>query len=182
MFNNRRRNPVLGTAIVIGASRASARREVERQSALQAQQQQQQQQQQMQQQQETERQAEMKKRQDEENEARIKKAVVEALEASKANVDSPTTAVTDKFQTYTIAGSSSGTAISARATSPFSLDMRGDVSPPPAAHLAVSPGQFGTPQNSPISPRSSLVSGVHTPKIHYCVGCGNGCDLTDWFC
>ncbi|KAK5652397.1 hypothetical protein OQA88_10589 [Cercophora sp. LCS_1] len=170
MFNRRRGHPILGTALVVGASRASARQEVERQASLQAQQQLLQQQQQAQQRQEIERQAELKKRQDEETEERVKKAVAEALQASTiANASAafpPGVAP--------VAGSIATMQIGAGTHEDF---------PPPPTPLVVPPGQFGTPQNSSISPRSSLASGgAPAPNIQYCAGCGNGCDLMDLFC
>ncbi|KAK3896600.1 hypothetical protein C8A05DRAFT_39854, partial [Staphylotrichum tortipilum] len=86
MFGPPRRRPLLNTALVIGASRASARREVERQTAAQAQREydvQRAAEQQMRLQREEEarihRAAEEKQRKKEEEDERVRKAVEEAV-------------------------------------------------------------------------------------------------------
>jgi len=69
-----RRHPILGTAAVVGASRASARHEVERQTEAQAQREW-----------EVQREAEQRNRQKAEEDARIQRAAEQALKAQAAS-------------------------------------------------------------------------------------------------
>ncbi|WAO91331.1 Hypothetical protein NCS54_00879800 [Fusarium falciforme] len=75
MFGRRRR-PILGAAVVVGASRSAARHEVERQAAMNTQREL-----------EIQREVELQRRNEEEQERRMQRAVDEAIQ--KAAVENP---------------------------------------------------------------------------------------------
>ncbi len=172
MFGPRRR-PILGTALVIGASRASARREVERQTAAQAQREwdvQRAAEQQVRAQREEEerihRAAEEKQRRKEEEEERVKRAVEEAVAKS--------TAAQQQQQGQYYGGPP---------PPPPGMGMPGDVMGPPPAYVAapgsVPPGPGGL-QHVP----TVVMAAQGDPKgsVRYCTSCGTSCDVMDRFC
>lgn len=160
----RRRHPVLGTAVVIGASRASARREVERQAALQAQQAS-----------EIKRSAEAKRRQDEERELHIPKAIEEAI--AKASFGATAVGVPAASPRLVQAGQ------------PLPLPG-GPVSSAPATYSPL--GTIESPETTPTTPQFfkgltdatgvSLPAASQASTVRYCPACGNACELSDDFC
>lgn len=155
MFGRRRR-PILGTALVIGASRASARHEVQRQVAAQSQREFQIQQeveyrsrQKEEEEARIQRAAEAKQRQKEEEEARIQRAVEEAIKAQTAAAPTPPVAA------------------------PIAL-VPGMPPPPPPPYAAQG---MGGPVLQPVP-----VLAPEAQNCRYCPGCGNACELMDRFC
>jgi len=156
MFGRRRR-PILGTALVIGASRASARHEVQRQVAAQTQRDYQIQQeveyrsrQKEEEEARIQRAAEDKQRQKEEEEARIQRAVDEAIRAQAAAAAPPV-----------------------QAAAPIAL-VPGMPPPPPPPYA---PQTMGGPVLQPVP-----VMAPEAQNCRYCPSCGNGCELMDRFC
>jgi len=180
MFGRRRRHPVLGTAVVIGASRASARREVERQTAVQAQQAS-----------EIERSAEAKRRQEEAEELRIQKAVEGAI--AKASFGATAVAVPGASARLVQAGQPLVSPSSSSSTSSPTFSAGANMNYPlPSVE---------TPENTPTTPQfynmkgpadtagvsfpaaaSSSFSSSQAASVRYCPACGNACELSDDFC
>jgi len=204
MFGPRRR-PVLGTALIVGASRASARREVDRQS-----------QQQSQQQGAIEREAEAKRRREEEQDARVKRAVEEAIAVNAARGLSPGLG---GGMGVGLGPSGSGSTPAPSPASPFSASPLpqpqqrqqqqqqiapvADMSPisaPPSVYYPPGPthegrvnvadvamGEVGIAASragSVSSPGAVGASGSMAPPafVVYCPACGNSCGLEDLFC
>ncbi|KAH6980211.1 hypothetical protein EDB82DRAFT_510374 [Fusarium venenatum] len=167
MFGRRRR-PILGAAVVVGASRAAAKREVRKQGILATERDQ-----------EIEREVELRKYQDEQQEIRAQRAVDEAIKKSglqeQAALQNTAPLPIPPQQQYNAAfpviqsqpremGFYESTAQSAQ-----------DYRPVPEYQLAP---QFAEerPRKSPI-PRQNPDS-----RIRYCTQCGQTCQYTDRFC
>lgn len=163
MFGHRR-HPVLGTAVVVGASRASARREVEQQTALESQQASQ-----------THQSAEAKRRQGDEQDMRNQKTVEEAL--AKASFGATAVAVPAASPRLVQAGQPLGSAGTPHSSSPAAYYQLGSAeipqnTPPTAQFFKGSQGATGV----------LMPAGDHGPAIQYCPGCGNACEAADLFC
>ncbi|KAK0642213.1 hypothetical protein B0T16DRAFT_421181 [Cercophora newfieldiana] len=175
-----RRRPVLGAALVVGASRASARREVERQS-----------QQQSQQQEAINREAEAKRRQEEEQEARVKKAVGEALAAQQLASRAPGSDLNLTPAQAPMPNRSPSPMLPPRPSAEASgLGLAAQIQTPPSTyHRPDQQGVFrgdaeiaavGVGVTTPVS--SGGNGGPSKAFIVYCPGCGNSCSLDDFFC
>jgi hypothetical protein len=169
MFGPRRR-PILGTALVIGASRASARREVERQTALQAQREwdiqraaEARARQQADEEARIHRAAEEKQRKKEEEDARVKKAVEEAVAKSVAEAQAQQ--------------GGPGYYTPPPQVMPGMVVGADGMGPPPAYVAAPGPGGL---QQVP----TVVMAAQGDPKgsVRYCTSCGTSCDVMDRFC
>ncbi|UPL02836.1 hypothetical protein LCI18_013770 [Fusarium solani-melongenae] len=187
MFGRRRR-PILGAAVVVGASRAAARHEVERQAVMNTQREL-----------EIQREVELRRRNEEEQERRMQRAVDEAIQ--KAAVENP----------------APQHSVAALATPPppqqyYSTQSPIPVQPQDVGLLATMPGQPYTPgpnvppsiqpgqlmpsppQPPAYSPRSLSQDGGPSAQgisptvpatgstTKYCTQCGFACQVVDRFC
>ncbi|KAK4209505.1 hypothetical protein QBC37DRAFT_450200 [Rhypophila decipiens] len=175
----RRRNPLLATAVVVGASRSAAKRQVNRESSNQAQYEQ-----------DVQKEVERKKREEEEQEARTQRAVDEALR--RAGVAAY---AVDQQQS----GASAGPSWQPGGQLP--QHQMSQTSPPPSMEFS-----SATPQNSPTKPEfqqgggtgslgiAQTQSTMNVPRTptplslgtaeanQYCPACGNACKMDDMFC
>ncbi len=164
MFGGRRRRPILGTALVIGASRASARHEVERQMSAQAQREW-----------DIERAAEAKNREKREQDARVQRSVEEALKKSNVtgNTCDPTGNTCNPSVSQAAPPIVSQGAPQLNALNTGIPNTGIPLVPPPSYTAAQNTGPG-------MQPATLLVSDMQ--KIQYCPACGNGCDIMDRFC
>lgn len=166
MFGRRRR-PLLATAVVVGASRSAARREVGRATAGQAQYEQ-----------DVEQEAERKRREEEGQEARTQRAVDEALKragvAGYAADQQPSTA-SSSTQPVQQRQSAQAGALPVSVT-PQNSPTKPEFQPHPQTLAPVGP-QGGDALRTP-TPMSLGEEGA----IQYCPACGNACQMEDMFC
>ena len=176
MFGPRRRRPILGTALVIGASQQAARREVQLAASAQ-----------VQRDLEIERAAEAKHRREREEDARVQRAVEEAMRNSNANAGPPSPP-----GAYPGAAPPPGVYYPGY---PPPAGVYAGAPPPPGVYPPppVPQGYQGAPQQRSLDPgnpppaytpqntgRSS--PGSSTRKSQYCPECGNACTMADRFC
>ncbi len=171
--------PILGTAVVIGASRHAARREVDRAASAQ-----------LQREWEIERAAEAKHRREREEEARVQRAVEQAVKNSNASAAPPPPPVV-----YAAAppppGVYPGHPPPPGVYPGAPLPPGGYPGPPPPppvpqGYQAAPQQRSLAPGNPPpaYTPHSSGRStpGLSTQKTQYCPECGNACERADRFC
>lgn len=158
--------PILGTALVLGASHHIARREAERQMSAQEQREW-----------EIERRAEERRRQEREQEARVQRAVDEAMKtanAKNANASAPGNqyVVASPVPVATAVPLQPTQAVYQGAPRSSMLDVGDTLAPPPSyTPRSVSPGAQPGPVLVP-----------DTQNVQYCPACGNACELGDRFC
>ncbi|KAM5373437.1 hypothetical protein ACJZ2D_006931 [Fusarium nematophilum] len=189
MFGRRRR-PILGAAVVVGASRAAARHEVEKQTAVNAQREF-----------EVQQQVELRRREEEEQERRTQRAVDEAMRKAAAenqasqqseaavnsppppqqyyNTQPPMPVQTQDMGLLTAMPGQPYTPV-ANAMPSIQPEQRMRVpSPQPPTYSTGSPLQQGRPRSA-----QGLVSLGPTPEqmIQFCTQCGFACQVGDRFC
>lgn len=188
MFGPRRRRPVLGTALIIGGSRAAARREVDKQSAAAAQRSE-----------DVDKQVANRKQEEEEQEAKIQKAVDEALKKTGAGaLPSPISGggsvggggddrpVKGKGKAVAGGGIDGGGAEGVgriEEPKPVCLASGKSTEGGRGSFLNVLPMGSETPQNSPIMPAASRdpFAGERV-DMQFCFKCGLKCEAGDAFC
>ena len=179
MFGPRRRRvgaPILGTALVIGASQQAARREVQLAASAQ-----------VQRDLEIERAAEAKHRREREEDARVQRAVEEAMKNSNANVGPPSPP-----GAYPGAAPPPGVYYPGY---PPPAGVYAGAPPPPGVYPPppVPQGYQGAPQQRSLDPGNPPPAytpqntgrptpGSSTRKSQYCPECGNACTMADRFC
>jgi hypothetical protein len=167
MFGRRRR-PILGAAVVVGASRAAAKREVQKQAIIASERDR-----------EIEREIELRRYQDEQQELRAQRAVDEAIKKAglqeQAAQQSTAPMPVPPQQQY-------NTGFPVMQSQPRDMGFYNsnaqpaqEFRPPPEYQLA--------PQFVEEIPQKSLIPG-QTPgsRVHYCTQCGQNCQDTDKFC
>lgn len=185
----RRRRPILGAAVLVGASSVAAKREVQRQGMMSAQREM-----------EIQYQVDARRREEEEQERRTQRAVEEALKKSAAEnqaaqqqqaaVVSPPPQQQQLYNNpMPIQGQDSGylTAtpgqpayMMAAASAPPNMQqpeqfMRAPSPQPPAYYLSASPSQEARPKSAQGLP-------AQDSKTRYCTQCGYACQAGDRFC
>lgn len=165
MFGRRRR-PLLATAVVVGASRSAARREVGRATAGQAQYEQ-----------DVEQEAERKRREEEGQEARTQRAVDEALKRAgvAGYADQPPSTAGSSTRPVQQRQSAQAGALPVSVT-PQNSPTKPEFQPHPQTLAPVGP-QGGDALRTP-TPMSLGEEGA----IQYCPACGNACQMEDMFC
>lgn len=165
MFGRRRR-PILGTAVVVGASRAAARHEVQKQELMEAQREE-----------DIQRQIELRRREDEEQEQRTQRAVDEAmkraaLETQAAQQSAPAVSPLPQYRethpTVQVQTQDMGLYDSVQNAGPI-------IQPVPAYPLGPQSYERGLQSSPDFDPASKS-------KIQYCTQCGFGCQAKDRFC
>ncbi|KAM0250492.1 hypothetical protein ACHAQJ_008615 [Trichoderma viride] len=181
MFNRRRR-PVLGAAVLVGASRAAARHEVQKQSVMDTQRDI-----------EIQRQVEAQRRQEEEQERRTQRAVEEAMkkaaaenqaaQQSAAAVVSPPPQQFYNTQSPAPMMQTQDMGLLTTPGQPYYAQpeqfMRAPSPQPPAYVLSGSPSPDVRPKSA-----QDIGSSVSAPgsSTRFCTQCGFGCQVGDKFC
>ncbi|KAH8906506.1 hypothetical protein BR93DRAFT_998788 [Coniochaeta sp. PMI_546] len=188
MFGRRRR-PILGAAVLVGASRSAARHEVQHQAVMQSQREI-----------EIQREVDMRRREDEEQERRTQRAVDEAVKAavteSQASQQSATVNVAQPPQQVYIAqppnpnlmqetGVTMTTprqAYTSSGNSALSFQPE-QAMRAPAPHLPVYASGSPSLDERPKSAQGLVSTGPSlVPKSRYCSQCGSACQNGDIFC
>lgn len=188
MFGRRRR-PILGAAVVVGASRAAARHEVQRQAVMDTQREL-----------EIQREVELRRRNEEEQERRMQRAVDEAVQ--KAAVENPV----PQPSTAAFAPPPPQQYYSTQSPIPVQTQDAGLLAampgqqpyiPGPNLSPSIQPEQLmpSPPQPPAYSPRSLSQDGrprsaqgvsptvpATGPTTKYCTQCGFACQVGDRFC
>ncbi|KAH8125172.1 hypothetical protein FP744_10009562 [Trichoderma asperellum] len=175
----RRRRPILGAAVLVGASSVAAKREVQRQGMMSAQREM-----------EIQYQVDARRREEEEQERRTQRAVEEALKKSAAEnqaaqqqqaaVVSPPPQQQQLYNNpmpiqtqdsgYLAATPGQPAYMMAAASAPLPPSPQ-----PPAYYLSASPSQEARPKSAQGLP-------AQDSKTRYCTQCGYACQAGDRFC
>lgn len=170
MFGRRRR-PILGAAVVVGASRAAARHEVRKQGTLEAQREM-----------EIQREVELRRRQEEEQELRTQRAVEEAMkkaalenQAAQQNTAAPMSPPPPQY--YNNSPSMPSQTRDIGAYNPVANVVPDAQTVPPYSLGSQSrDGRIQSPQAF-----SSMGQGPRS-NAQYCTQCGFACQAGDRFC
>ncbi|KAL6910716.1 hypothetical protein GGI43DRAFT_390902 [Trichoderma evansii] len=186
----RRRRPILGAAVLVGASSVAAKREVQRQNMMSTQREM-----------EIQYQVDARRREEEEQERRTQRAIEEALkksaeeqqaaqQAQAAAVVSPPPQQQQLYNNpmpiqaqdggYLTTAPGQPAYMMASASAPPNMQQPGQFrapspQPPPAYYLSSSPAQEARPKSA-----QGLAS--QESKTRYCTQCGYACQVGDKFC
>ncbi|RFU74434.1 hypothetical protein TARUN_7827 [Trichoderma arundinaceum] len=166
MMFNRRRRPVLGAAVLVGASRAAARHEVQRQSVIESQREM-----------DIQREVEAQRRQEEDLERRTQRAVDEAMKKAAAE-NQPPQQFYNNQPPMPIQAQEAGYLL-ASSGQPYAPEqfMRAP-SPQPPPYLSA-PAQNERPKSAQGLSSEAPAMGSNT---RFCTQCGGACQVGDRFC
>ncbi|KAL6799297.1 hypothetical protein GGI42DRAFT_327351 [Trichoderma sp. SZMC 28013] len=179
MFGRRRR-PVLGAVVLVGASRAAARREVQRQSLIESQREM-----------DIQREVDMRRLQEAEMEQRTQRAVDEAMKKAAAEnaVSQQSAAVMVSPPPQQIYNTQSPMPIQSPPGQSYTLapNMMPGIQPEQIGRVpSPQPPAYSSESLPQDRPKSAQGIGSSAPasesNVRYCTQCGFGCQIGDKFC